>query len=485
MSSRTVLFRVALVSFIVELCVMISFHFLPVMSPLWVPLVDSCLLTLGSAPIIYFWIIRPLNRRLHRAVRHLEVARDQAHAANTAKTQFLANMSHEIRTPMTAILGFTEQLTELEGDPTASEQRLDAIDTVRRNGEHLLTIINDILDLSKIEAEMMTVEFVPCSPTRIIADVLKLLENNAFSKGLVLTAEYVSPIPQTMACDPTRLRQMLMNLIGNSLKFTENGCVRVEVGFDKQLMQLSVDVIDTGIGMSPEQVKQLFRPFAQADSSMTRRFGGTGLGLTISKRLAEAMGGDIVVVSTVPGRGAHFRITVTTKSVSGPFLESIQAAPCARFSPIALPANETPEVRLYSAVPQLSGRVLVAEDGVDNQKLISFLLRKAGLDVTFANDGKVALDLAWSAFEAGVPFDVLLTDMQMPLLSGYELATELRKRGYPLPIIAATANAMSSDRNRCISAGCDDYVSKPIKRDQLFEVLGRYLNKQLLAHSSR
>lgn len=399
----------------------------------------------------------------------LDEARRAADQAAQSKSEFLANMSHEIRTPMTAILGFTEELLELETQPDAQSRRLEAIDTVRRNGEHLLTIINDILDLSKIEAGKMTVEFIPCSPARIIDDVLKLMSVKAEAKGVQLEAQCASAIPETIHTDPTRLRQVLLNLFGNSIKFTERGSVRLEVRCEPSAERMSFDVIDTGIGMTPDQVAALFQPFTQADNSTTRRFGGTGLGLTISKRLAEAMGGDIVVVSSEPGRGTHFRVTIKTGVIQGAMIESLA-------KPDVAPAAKSKVV-----VPKLKGHVLLAEDGLDNQKLITFTLRKAGLEVTVANNGQEALQLAWAAYEAQQPFDLILTDMQMPIMSGYELATELRQRGYRLPIIAATANAMSSDRDLCLSAGCDGYVTKPIDRAQIYEVLSEYLSDVVVA----
>ncbi len=403
----------------------------------------------------------------------LDVARRAADKAAQSKSEFLANMSHEIRTPMTAILGFTDELAELEGDESASQRRHEAIDTVRRNGEHLLTIINDILDLSKIDAGKMTIEQIQCPTTRVVDDILKLMTPKAEAKGLKLDAKCLAPIPESISCDPTRLRQILMNLVGNALKFTEHGSVSMELSYQRDSSILSIDVVDTGLGMTPEQSQALFQPFTQADTSTTRRFGGTGLGLTISKRLAQGMGGDIQIASSEPGVGTRFRVTIKVGDVQGPMIESLE---------MTITKSQQSTVKRVT-YPKLNGRVLLADDGVDNQRLISFQLRKAGLEVTIVNDGREALNAAWPAFEANQPFDVILTDMQMPFMSGNELAAELRRRGYPLPIIAATANAMTADRDLCLASGCDAYITKPIDREQMFAVLSQHLAPASSIHS--
>ena len=217
----------------------------------------------------------------------------------------------------------------------------------------------------------------------------------------------------------------------------------------------------------------IFQPFTQADTSTTRRFGGTGLGLTISKRLAQGMGGDIQIASSEPGVGTRFRVTIKVGDVQGPMIESLE---------MTITKSQQSTVKRVT-YPKLNGRVLLADDGVDNQRLISFQLRKAGLEVTIVNDGREALNAAWPAFEANQPFDVILTDMQMPFMSGNELAAELRRRGYPLPIIAATANAMTADRDLCLASGCDAYITKPIDREQMFAVLSQHLAPASSIHS--
>ncbi|MEA2746751.1 MAG: hypothetical protein QOI41_894, partial [Myxococcales bacterium] len=246
----------------------------------------------------------------------LERGMAEAQEASRAKSEFLANMSHEIRTPMTAIIGYADLLLDPETTPT---ERLTHIQTIRRNGEHLLGILNDILDLSKIEAGKMTIEQVRCSPSMIIVDVASLMRVRAKEKGLFFEVHYQTPIPETIQSDPTRIRQVLMNLVGNAIKFTASGGIRILArceNADSANPTLTLEVVDTGIGLSEPQVAQLFQPFVQADTSTTRKFGGTGLGLAICRRLAHILGGDISIDSS-PGRGSSFRLTVSAGSLEG------------------------------------------------------------------------------------------------------------------------------------------------------------------------
>jgi len=403
----------------------------------------------------------------------LEEARQAAEAASRTKSEFLANMSHEIRTPMTSILGFSDLLAEgcEQRCHFAREQLPALLQTIRRNGEYLLQIINDILDLSKIEAGQMVVERIACAPLRLLAEVHALLAERAASRGLTLQVECEGPLPEFIQSDPTRLRQILINLVGNALKFTEQGGVRVvarllcdEAGRDDDTPlagRLQITVYDTGIGMAPAELERLFRPFTQADSSTTRRYGGTGLGLTISRRLAQLLGGDITVSST-PGEGSTFHLTVATGSLAG--VRLLGAAECDPASPSEQPAPPAAQVR---------GRVLYAEDGPDNQRLISFLLRRAGCEVTTVENGRLALEAALAAERAGTPYDVVLMDMQMPQMDGYTATAMLREQGYGGRIVALTAHAMLQDREKCLAAGCDDYASKPIDRATLLETVRR------------
>ncbi len=404
----------------------------------------------------HFGIARPLTR----SRRQLADGMEATEAANRAKSAFLANMSHEIRTPMTAILGFSESLLD---DGLTADEQVEAVRTIHRNGTHLLSVINDILDLSKVEAGRMKVEKIDCVPAQLAADVAEMFRARAEEKGIAVELEHHGAIPATVHTDPTRLRQILVNLLGNAIKFTESGRVqlilRLVDGSDSP--RLWFDVVDTGVGMSEHQVARLFAPFSQADTSMSRRFGGTGLGLAISRRFAEMLGGDVTIVSTEVEVGSHFRASITVGSLDGvvmlndPWVAD-QSAP-----------SESPS----AATDSLDLRLLLAEDGIDNQRLITHILKRAGAEVTVVDNGRRAVDQALEAREKGEPFDVILMDMQMPVMDGYRATELLRERGYAGAIIALTAQAMAEDRDRCIQSGCDDYASKPVDRRNLIEML--------------
>ena len=421
-----------------------------------------------SAPIV---IRHPDNRRVlidgrhlfiascviaERVAQDLEQQRLAATQADRAKTEFLANMSHEIRTPMTAILGFADLLDSVETTP---HTRHEHVDTIRRNGQHLLSIINDILDLSKIEANQMTVERLPTSPVRIVEEVLSLMGVRAKSKGIDLRCDWIWPHPAEIFSDPIRLRQILINLVGNAIKFTDTGSVRLRVSWDPDERQMDFAVSDPGVGMTAEQVVKVFRPFTQADETTTRRFGGTGMGLSISKRLASMLGGDIHVLSS-PGAGSTFTLSLNVEP-HGPMLLEYPGGTTSEAPPAAASAPTT--------TPLHGLRVLLAEDGTDNQRLISFHLRKAGAEVAIAENGKLAADSAISAADTGSPFDLILMDMQMPVMDGYSATQLLRSQGYRGRIIALTAHAMNGDRDRCLRAGSDDSLSKPVDRKLLID----------------
>ncbi len=401
-----------------------------------------------------------------RAARALRVGRFAAEAANRAKSEFLANMSHEIRTPMTAILGYLDLL--IDGDQ-ASEEHARYVEVIRRNGEHLLAILDDILDLSKLEAGRITVDRVPCSPYRILEDTTSSLACRATGKGLTIGTEYRGAIPEEISTDPTRLRQILTNLIGNAIKYTESGEVRVVLQLkgsaNASEPHLRFEIIDTGVGIPEPQRAKIFEPFTQADPSSVARLGGTGLGLAICKRMTELLGGKISV-SSEDGKGSTFAFTIAT----GPLSEvRLLENPRATLT--------QPEPPKPSEHVQLEGHALLAEDGPDNQRLIALKLRKAGLQVDVAENGRSALEKAFAARDAGTPYDVILMDVQMPELDGLAATSRLREAGYPGPIIALTAFAMPSDRERCMRAGCDDFVSKPIDWPRLFSLLTDCLSK--------
>ena len=409
----------------------------------------------------------------------LEVAQKQAQAASDAKSEFLANMSHEIRTPMTAILGFTDLLaTEASTNKELSKKY---IETIHRNGGQLLGLLNDILDLSKIEAGKMTLEIVPTNPVSLVQEVIALMQVRAAEKGLILQYLPDSSTPFEIQTDPVRLRQVLVNLIGNAIKFTEKGSVKVKSYFDPAKQFLHFAILDTGIGLTPQQKEQLFGAFVQADTSMTRRFGGTGLGLSISNRLAKMLGGSIQVQS-VPGHGSIFELSLNCEQFGRVFLPVTATTDSSDADAKNALSNSTPSASTAIQQPLLGMKILFAEDGPDNQKLISHLLSKAGAAVQIVDNGKQAVEaltrgntLDGELLDPS-PFDILLSDMQMPEMDGYAAVKLLRSKGCRMPIIALTAHAMKSDLNECLAAGCDDYASKPIGKAKLIETCLKWAN---------
>ncbi|MGA2499863.1 MAG: ATP-binding protein, partial [Tepidisphaeraceae bacterium] len=397
------------------------------------------------------------TEELRASNAELAAARDHAEAASRAKSAFLANMSHEIRTPMTAMIGFADLLSYPE---QSAKERQEYVQTIRRNGQHLMALINDILDLSKIEAGQMTVERLAVSPFQVIGEAASFIRARAIEKQLKFRLEYSGPIPRTIRTDPTRLRQVLMNLLSNAIKFTQDGEVRLVVSMadppDAPNPRIRFDVTDTGIGIAHAQLDRVFAPFTQADDSMTRRFGGTGLGLAISKRLVELMGGGIAVESR-PGLGSTFTVTIETGPLAGvPMVMHCQEL--GEGGVTASPVRPTGAVR---------GRILLAEDGADNQRLISFILKRAGAEVEVVENGRLAMERVLAAEQSGEQFDLVLMDMQMPEMDGYQAAGRLREHGLNVPIVALTAHAMSGDRERCLAAGCTDYLTKPVNADLL------------------
>ena len=393
-------------------------------------------------------------------VTELEETRAAAEAANRAKSEFLANMSHEIRTPMNAILGFTDVLRRgFERSEAKSRQHLN---TIHSSGEHLLALINDILDLSKVESGKMEVELQPCSPHQVVAEVLAILRVKAQEKNISLDYNPDGALPEAIVTDAGRLRQTLINLVGNALKFTETGGVQIvsRMVSSGEEPQMAFDVIDTGVGMTPEALEKIFEPFAQADSSVTRRFGGTGLGLAISRRFAEALGGEITVQSELD-KGTVFTVTIHTGPLAGVRMLQPQEAR-------SVGIEDTVQPEQSETLPP--ARILVVDDGEENRDLLSLVLGQFGMDVTAVASAVTAIELALKD-----PFDVILLDMQMPVMDGYTAASTLRGKGYTRPIIAVTAHAMKSDEEKCLAAGCSGFLTKPVNIDRLFHTLAEVL----------
>lgn len=392
-----------------------------------------------------------------------------AEAASRAKSEFLANMSHEIRTPMTAVLGYTDVLMEESWGRPGS---IKLIEVIKRNGNYLLDLINDILDLSKIESGSLNIEKIPFSLIEKLQEVQSLMQVRAELQEISFKLTFAGKIPKQIQSDPTRLKQILINLIGNAIKFTpDGGQVSVETsclnpGSPEPLLQFKI--IDTGIGMNAEQVAGLYQPFVQADSSTTRKFGGTGLGLAISKRLAKMLGGDLTCQST-PDVGTTFTLQIQIGES-----ESLEYYNDPQNALVAAAHKPAPVIAKPVQAANRSCSVLLAEDGEDNQRLISMLLRKEGAAVKLAENGEIAVRYAMHALEQGQPFDVILMDMSMPVLDGYGATQKLREQGYKLPIIALTAHAMNGDREKCIAAGCTDYATKPVNREKLREIIETY-----------
>ena len=432
-------------------------------------------LSLGAFKIGGRWhsvgIVRDVTDR-KQAEEELAKARDAAEAANRAKSEFLANMSHEIRTPMTAIMGFTDLLMAFELPPV---ERQEYLQTIHRNAENLLTIINDILDLSKIEAEKIELERANCSPCQVVEEVRSLMALRAAEKDLRLDVECTSPLPETIHTDPLRLRQILVNLVGNAIKFTKSGGVRVTARCttDKDAAaRIEFQVADTGIGMTADEMAALFRPFSQADASTTRRFGGTGLGLSISQRLAKMLGGRLDVESR-PGEGSTFTLSIDPGPLDdGPMLD---------IEPLSKVRDKGKQPKAATGEQTLRGRILLAEDGEDIQRLVSLVLQKTGLEVDTAENGLLAYDKAMASKAMGRPFDLILMDIQMPELDGYETARRLRENGWQGPIVALTARAMVGDREKCLAAGCDEHLPKPLAPEELENTLMRYLDQPAVA----
>lgn len=394
------------------------------------------------------------NRELEETKHKLQESIIATEEANKAKSQFLANMSHEIRTPLTAIIGFSEYLVE-ENMIAGSEKR--ALTSIYNSSLHLLDVVNDILDISKIESRRIELEYTEFSPQRVIDEVVDIVGERATRKGLQVRTEIQYPIPKHIKTDHTRLKQILINLSGNAVKFTESGTITVKLSYLIEENKIQYQITDTGIGMNKDDIEKIFKPFAQADSSTTRRYGGTGLGLTVSRELAELLGGTVKCDSE-KGKGSTFTATVSTG--------------CSE--PLELIYDNTPEANSathgYSGRRLLSGSVLIVDDVESIYQLVSVQLKLRGLTPVIAYNGQMAVELVEQQ-----EFDLILMDIQMPVMDGLEATRKIRSTGYQKPIVILTANALHSERERCLQAGADDFITKPIDFVRFFEIVESYL----------
>lgn len=408
--------------------------------------------------LIGSWISVMMERQLE--AEELKRSKETADAANQAKSSFLANMSHEIRTPLTSIIGYAE--AALDPDQTTA-QYISALKNIHHSSNHLLNLINDILDFSKIEAGVLDIDKAELDLFDFIAEAESILAGLARKKHLELSIDYEYPLPARILSDPLRLKQILLNICSNAIKFTHHGSVHIRISYDSDNDTLEFAVRDTGIGMSEEHLQSIFKPFKQADSSVSRRFGGTGLGLSLSKRLAELIHGDLLVTSEL-GVGSTFTLRLYQTQSGLENLELIKDA-------MQVPPRQHPNTTPVSA-PKLHGDVLLVEDNEMVQQLIKTFLVKMGLNVNLAENGAVALNLAKQH-----KYDLIYMDMQMPVMSGIDAVKALRETGYHGPIIMLTANATLSDRNLCKEVGSDDFLTKPINRQQLYETTRKYLGQ--------
>lgn len=411
--------------------------------------------TINSTDTVSGWVgtVEDITARL-KSDAELVAAKQSAEAAMHAKSQFLANMSHEIRTPLTAIIGFAEALRDERKHPPEEQHCLDVI---LNNGRHLLDVINGILDLSKIDAGALAIERTTFNLIDLVEEVRMMFAPRIAEKAISFSVHYEWPLPATISSDSLRLKQVLINLLSNAIKFTEQGWIELTVDFDSSRHCLTFKVSDSGIGISKDQLSRLFQPFSQANESITRQYGGTGLGLNISAHLVRALGGDISV-SSEPGKGTSFIFSITPAFDTPPrFINEI-------------PGEESAQPHVATPQTKLAGRVLFADDALDNRRLVHHLLKKAGIDPVLVEDGQQAIDSALSE-----TFDLILLDVQMPNVDGLTAARTLRQSGIKTPIVSLSAGALTSDVLKAIEAGCSMHLAKPFTKESFFDMLKRFL----------
>ncbi|MEE2732223.1 MAG: response regulator [Pseudomonadota bacterium] len=424
-------------------------------------------LALSAGAVDYLVKSNLTQSRLARAIRYAVARREteqerlerlKAESENRAKTEFLAHLSHELRTPLSSILGYTDLMLR-----QAQGQQVQQLGVIKRNGHHLLSLLNDVLDLSKIEAGKLEMESHPVDLQRLLSDVYQLLRVRADDKNIALRFELPPTLPEEVKTDPTRLRQILLNLLGNAIKFTHEGEVRLQVSVEEQMevSSLGCKVIDTGVGIEADFLPHLFKPFSQAPGADSNNREGTGLGLAISRQLAQRMGGDIQVEST-PGQGSVFTLEV--------MVELPEAVDWRSFDLQAVQSATQPQ-----QLPSLQARVLIADDVEDLRVMLGQILSTMSIDTAFAENGEQAVAQVLAAEQEGAAFDLVLMDVQMPKLNGLEATAQLRQEGFDSPIIALTAATMEGERDRCLQAGCSDYLSKPVDESALVKCIRRQL----------
>ncbi len=405
-----------------------------------------------------------------KALEELIEAKNQAEAANQAKTAFVANMSHEIRTPLGIVLGYAEMLHNDFDDNL--DRRLYA-QLIRKNGQHLLALLNDILDLSKVESANLELDLARIDTLQFIYESIESMSLRAMEKGLSYELSISRQIPSHIYSDEKVFRQIMVNVLGNAIKFTDRGKIMVDVSW-RQIksckQSLVITVNDTGCGITQESQRRIFEPFTQAEKFISRRYGGTGLGLSLSRHLAANLGGDVILVHSKPAVGSSFEISIDIGRVNNASWVSHSDYENLRMS-LRHPEPKDSDF-LNSDNLQIVGiRVLVVEDFEDNQELIRMMLTRAGAQVRIANNGEEGVTMATSDH-----FDIVLMDIQMPVMNGYDATAKLRRLGYPQPILALTAHARNDELERCIACGCDGYIPKPIKWVEL--------TKKIQAHTT-
>lgn len=432
------------------------------------PELDAMALQAGAVDFLVKSQLNP--SRLARAIRYAVARRDmeqerlerlKAEAENRSKSEFLAHLSHELRTPLTAILGYTDLIISKTRDDSIQ----DFLEITKRNGHHLLSLLNDVLDLSKIEAGKLEIEQSVFELVPFLEDLYSLMSVKAKDKNIDLTFIAKNDLPKYIESDPTRLRQILINLIGNAIKFTHQGTVQVNISEtgDADHTCLVVEIIDTGIGIEPQQIKQLFTPFSQLKDDHPNQEKGSGLGLAISRQLALSLGGDIQVRSQ-PGQGSAFTLELNLTPVQQD-----------QRQPLSLLDMQAHQRQTSLQSQPLHGNILVADDVGEIRQLVGHIISQAGAMVSYASDGEEAVNKVMNAEAGTQPFDLVIMDVQMPKLNGLDATQVLRQKGFDRPILALTAATMKGERERCLALGCSEHLSKPINPDQLLQTIANFL----------